>query len=80
MEQPFSLIQIDLQDILDEGALGTQRTTHLRRQGLPRYQWTACDGRTRLRFLAYSLSWHVTGQGHYIRRTNGLAFMILVLM
>jgi len=78
VEQPFSLIQTDAslqdpegKDILDKGALGTQRTTHLRRQGLPRYQWTACDGRTRLRFLAYS---------HRIHRTNGLAFLILVLM
>lgn len=71
VEQPFSLFQTDVKDILDKGALGTQRTTHLRRQGLPRYQWTACDGRTRLRFLAYS---------HRIHRTNGLAFMILVLM
>jgi transposase len=78
VEQPFSLIQTDVslqdpegKDILDKGSLGTQRTTHLRRQGLPRYQWTACDGRTRLRFLAYS---------HRIHRTNGLAFMILVLM
>jgi len=78
VEEPFSLIQTDVslqdpegKDILDKGALGTQRTTHLRRQGLPRYQWTACDGRTRLRFLAYS---------HRIHRTNGLAFLILVLM
>ncbi len=67
----MSLQDPEGKDILDKGALGTQRTTHLRRQGLPRYQWTACDGRTRLRFLAYS---------HRIHRTNGLAFMILVLM
>jgi hypothetical protein len=67
----FSLIQTDVKDILDKGALGTQRTTHLSRQGLPRYQWTACDGRTRLRFLAYS---------HRLNRTNGLTFLILVLM
>ena len=38
---------------------------------MPRYQWTACDGRTRLRFLAYS---------QRIHRTNGLAFLTLVLM
>jgi hypothetical protein len=71
VEVPFSLIQTDVKDIHDKGALGTKRTTHLRRQGLPRYQWTACDGRTRLRFLAYS---------HRLHRTNGLAFMILVLL
>jgi len=70
-EEPFSLIQTDAKDILDKGALGTQRTTHMCRQGLPRYQWTACDSRTRLRFLAYS---------HRLNRTNGLSFMMLVLM
>lgn len=71
VEEPFSLIQVDVKDILDKGALGTKLTTHLQRQHLPRYQWTACDGRTRLRFLAYS---------HRNNRTNGLAFLILVLM
>jgi len=71
VEDPFSLIQTDAKDILDKGALGTQRTTHLRRHGLPRYQWTACESRTRLRFLAYS---------HRLNRTNGLSFMMLTLM
>ncbi|MGD2144620.1 MAG: helix-turn-helix domain-containing protein, partial [Anaerolineae bacterium] len=71
VEDPFSLIQTDAKDILDKGALGTQRTTHMLRQGLPRYQWTACESRTRLRFLAYS---------HRINRTNGLSFMVLTLM
>ena len=70
-DQPFSLVQTDVKDIRDKRALGTERTTHLHRQGLPRYQWTACDGRTRLRFLAYS---------HRLNRTNGIAFMLLVLM
>jgi len=70
-EQPFSLLQTDVKDIRDKQALGTQRTTHLRRQRLPRYQWTACDARTRVRFLAYS---------HRLNRTNGMAFMVLVLM
>jgi hypothetical protein len=68
VEDPFSLLQTDVKHILDKGALGTRITTHLTRQHLPRYQWTACDGRTRLRFLAYS---------HRITRTNGLAFMLL---
>ena len=53
-EEPFSLLQTDVKDIHDKQALGTERTTHLHRQRLPRYQWTACDGRTRLRFLAYT--------------------------
>jgi transposase len=70
-QEPFSLIQTDVKYILDKHALGTQRTTHLLRHRLPRYQWTACDARTRLRFLAYS---------HRLNRTNGMAFMILVLM
>jgi len=71
VEEPFSLLQTDAKDVHDKQALGTQLTTHLRRQRLPRYQWTACDARTRLRFLAHS---------HKLTRTNGLAFMILVLM
>ena len=70
-EEPFSLVQTDVKDVHDKQALGTERITHLERQHLPRYQWTACDGRTRLRFLAYS---------HRLNRTNGIAFMILVLM
>lgn len=36
VKQPFSLFQTDVKDILDKGTLGTQRTSHLRRQGLPR--------------------------------------------
>jgi len=71
VEEAFSLLQTDVKDVLDKGALGTLLTTHMSRQHLPRYQWTACDGRTRLRFLAYS---------HRNNRTNGLAFMILVLL
>lgn len=71
VEEPFTLIQVDVKDILDKGALGTKLATHLQRQHLSRYQWTACDGRTRLSFLAYS---------HQNNRTNGLAFLILVLM
>lgn len=69
-EEPFSLIQVDGKDIHDKETLGTARTTHLTRCHLPRYQYTACDGRTRLRFLAYA---------HANNRTNGLAFLILVL-
>ena len=71
VDEPFSLIQADTKDILDKGALGTRITTHLRRRHLPRYQWTACDGRSRLRFLAYS---------HSLNSTNGIAFLLLVLM
>ena len=52
----------------------TARLWHTSRQvvrkWLPRYQWTACDGRTRLRFLAFS---------HTLSTTHGLAFLLLVL-
>jgi putative transposase len=71
VQEPFSLIQTDLKDILDKQALGTALWDHIRKHHLPRYQWTACDGRTRLRFLAYS---------HTKTSTNGLAFMVLVLL
>ena len=70
VEQPFSLLQVDVKDIRDKGALGTPHVTHLGRQHLPRYQWTACDGRTRLRFLAYSYT---------LSTTHGLTFLLLVL-
>jgi putative transposase len=68
---PFALIQADVKDVLDKKALGTTLWQHIRRHRLPRYQWTACDGRSRLRFLAYS---------HRITRTNGIAFLLLVLL
>lgn len=71
VEEPFCLIQTDLKDILDKQALGTTPWDHIRKHRLPRYQWTACNGRTRLRFLAYN---------HTRTSTNGPAFMVLVLL
>ena len=71
VEEPFSLIQADVKDVLDKQALGPTLWDHLRKHHLPRYQWTACDGRTRLRFLAYS---------YHLNRTNGLAFLLLILL
>jgi transposase len=70
-KEPFSNIQADVKYIYDKGSLGTTHTTHLIRHHLPRYQWTACDSRTRLRFLAYSYS---------LDSTCGLAFLLLVLL
>jgi hypothetical protein len=70
-EEPFSNIQSDVKHIYDKGSLGTTHTTHLSRHHLPRYQWTACDSRARLRFLAYSYS---------LDSTCGLAFLLLVLL
>jgi len=40
------------------------------RNKLSGYQWTFCEGKTRLRFLAYS---------HKLHQTNGLAFVVLVM-
>lgn len=45
--------------------------THMRKMKLPRYQLTFLEGRTRLRFLAYSFQPTLT---------NGLAFMSLVML
>ncbi len=70
-KEPFPLLQTNGKDIRDKGTLETLRTTHLRRHHLPRYQWTACDGRTRLRFLAFRYA---------LNNTCGLAFLILVLI
>ena len=71
VEKPFTLLQADVKDILDKGALGTERWDHLRKQHLPRYQWGACEARSRLRLLAYS---------HRNNRNNGMAFLILTLL
>jgi transposase len=67
---PFSLVQVDVKDILDKDTLGTERWQHLRTTHLPRYQWTFCDATTRLRFLCYS---------RCLNRTNGIAFFLLVI-
>jgi len=70
-EQPFSLAQVDVKDVLDKGALGTKLWDHLAKRKLPRYQWTFLEGRTRLRFLAWS---------HEITLTNGLCFLGLGML
>ena len=68
--EPFSLVQADAKDVHDKGTLGTERTTHLARLGLPRYQWTFLEAQSRLRFLAYS---------HRLTRDCGVAFLWLCL-
>lgn len=68
--EPFAHVQADLKDVHDKKTLGTRRTTHLSRRGLPRYQWTFLESRTRLRFLAYS---------HRKTLTCGLAFLVLCM-
>ena len=70
-ESPFSLAQVDTKDVLDKGTLGTKLWTHMVRKRLPRYQWTFLEGKTRLRFLAYSRE---------LSLANGLCFMVLVML
>ncbi len=69
-ENPFNLVQADVKDVHDKATLGTERTTHLSRAGLPRYQWTFLEGQSRLRFLAYS---------HRVTRDCGTAFLSICL-
>lgn len=69
-QKPFSLVQVDVKDILDKSTLGTQKWQHIRSHKLPRYQWTFCDATTRLRFLCYSRE---------LNRTNGIAFAIMII-
>ncbi len=68
---PFTLVQMDTKDIHDKRALGTRLCHHLVMHHLPRYQWTACEARSRLRFLAYS---------HHLTQDNGFAFALLCLL
>ena len=70
-DTPFSLAQVDVKDVLDKGTLGTKLWDHMRKRRLPRYQWTFCEGKTRLRFLAYSQRCNLT---------NGLGFMALIML
>jgi len=69
-DRPFRLAQVDTKDIYDKGTLGTKIWTHITRKRLPRYQWTFCEGRTRLRFIALSRGLNIT---------NGLCFVVLVM-
>jgi transposase len=69
-QEPFSLVQCDVKDVYDKGTLGTKRTTHLARVNLPRYQWTFLEGKSRLRFLAYSRA---------LNQDCALAFLLICL-
>ncbi|MEM4402548.1 MAG: helix-turn-helix domain-containing protein, partial [Candidatus Caldarchaeum sp.] len=69
-QQPFALAQVDGKDIRDEATLGARLVHHLSQAHLPRYQWTFLEGRTRLRFLAFSRQNNLT---------NALCFAGLVL-
>ena len=58
-----------VKDIYDKGTLGTYIWNHITKK-LFRYQWTFLEGRTRLRFIAYSRKLHIT---------NELCFVSLVM-
>jgi transposase InsO family protein len=53
--RPFETIEIDTKEIADKRTLPKETYDHLRHSPfLPRWQWTAIDVVTRMRFLAYS--------------------------
>lgn len=70
-QPPWTLVQVDTKDIMDKQTLGTTLWTHVLRCRLPRYQWTRCEAKSRLRFLAVS---------RQLTLTNGLAFFYLVML
>ncbi|MEO0117436.1 MAG: hypothetical protein ABIK97_07925 [candidate division WOR-3 bacterium] len=72
--KPFEMMQIDTKVVVDGLPLPSETYRHLllkKREGLPLYQFTLIDIRTRLRFIAYAQ------ENSFI---NGLTFIILVLL
>jgi len=55
--------------VADKTALPPEAYAAIFRNNLPKYQFTAIDVKTRLRFIAYA---------HNLSFSNGLAFMLLV--
>jgi len=51
---PFQKLEVDVKEILDKGTLPREVYCHLEKSSLPRYQWTAIDPVTRIRFLSFS--------------------------
>jgi len=66
---PFEKFQYDTKDYLDKQALKDQLYGHVIKYGLPHYQWTFIDIKSRIRFLAWS---------YELTRTNGQAFELMV--
>lgn len=66
---PFEQMQVDTKHILDKHALPQATYDFIRRMGLPCYQWTAIDIKTRIRFLAWS---------HECNCTYGKLFLELI--
>ena len=67
--RPFEFWQIDAKYVADKTALPPEAYAAIFRNNLPKYQFTAIDVKTRLRFIAYA---------HNLSFSNGLAFMLLV--
>jgi len=68
--KPFEFIQIDTKDIKDAKTLPKEVYWHLRERGLPRYQFTAIDVKTRIKFISY---------GYERSRNNGIGFMKMIV-
>lgn len=66
---PFEKFQYDTKDYLDKQALKQNLYEHVVKYGLPHYQWTMIDVKSRMRFLSWS---------YELTRSNGMAFELLV--
>ncbi|NSW76163.1 MAG: transposase, partial [Candidatus Atribacteria bacterium] len=67
--RPLEFWQIDVKDIADQKALPPSAYASIFRERLPRYQFTACEVRTRIRFIAYA---------HELSFLSGCAFLLLL--
>lgn len=68
--KPLQHWQVDTKDIRDSKTLPKPVYRHFVSSKLPRYQFTAIDVKTRLKFISYAYS---------NNRTNGIAFMKLLI-
>ncbi len=66
---PFQKFQYDTKDYLDKQAIKQGLYEHVVKYGLPQYQWTMIDVKSRMRFLAWS---------YELTRNNGMAFELMV--
>ncbi|MDP4000625.1 MAG: integrase core domain-containing protein [bacterium] len=66
---PFEKFQYDTKDYLDKQALKQELYNHVLKYGLPQFQWTIIDIKSRIRFLAWS---------YQLTRSNGMAFELMV--
>ncbi|ACX52299.1 Integrase catalytic region [Ammonifex degensii KC4] len=66
---PFSFWQVDVKHIADKTTLPAAAYSSILKNRLPRYQFTAIDVRTRVRFIAFAYS---------LSFANGIAFLVLL--